>query len=250
MKHTAAFPLLLLVAVAACSTTPTDSSRQDLVVIIAGETQAISDVEGPYGAVSVKSHVVALRVWPDSIDDGIAEANVIVTNESWNTISFGVEDIAIRSGPEEIRVLGKPQMLMALSEPGTVPVETVDGEIDALSERQSSRASRAQQGGGAGSRISGDVGATMMDPAIADAARRAGSPARSSSAAQTANPEERRRAIEEWYLDTVEIYPGDTGVGGISFQLPDTSGPLQLTVSLAGELYTFDLEYVRDALVR
>ena len=84
-----------------------------------------------------------------------------------------------------------------------------------------------------------------MDPAIAEAARLAGSTTQSSSS--PAEIAEKKRAIESWYLDRIEIYPGDTGVGGISLSLPDRSQDLKLSVALYGEVHTFDLRYERQA---
>ena len=49
--------------------------------------------------------------------------------------------------------------------------------------------------------------------------------------------------IRAWYLDTIEVYPGDTGVGGLSIRLPAEDQSLTLTVAVDGEEYQFPLEY-------
>ena len=242
-------PILLLAmgaALAACGSSPTERFAQHLNVAISEGHQPISDVEGPYGAVSVKTHVVALRVWPDSLDDGVAEANVIVTNESWNTIEITIDDIALESTDGRIPVLGKQHMLASLPTPDGTAASAGSRDVELQTEQQSSRAARSIEGAGAGSRQSGDIDGAMMDPAIARAARLAGSAERTSNRpASAADIEQRREVIERWYLDRIEIYPGDTGVGGISFPLPENTQDLQLTVSLYGEVHTFDLEYIR-----
>jgi hypothetical protein len=238
--------LLLSIALTACGTSPTAGFVEQLNVAISRGNQPISDVEGPYGAVSVKTHVVALRVWPDSLADGLAEANIIVTNESWNTIEVTINDIALESASGSLPVLGKPQMLAALSGDSSATAGIGERDIVLQSERQSSHAARSQQGSGGGSRQSGDIEGAMMDPAIAQAARLAGSTGTTSAAASPEEVEQRRQSIEDWYLDRLEIYPGDTGVGGISFPLPANSQDLVLTVSLYGEEHTFDIEYIRE----
>lgn len=49
--------------------------------------------------------------------------------------------------------------------------------------------------------------------------------------------------IRAWYLDTIEVYPGDTGVGGLSIRLPAEDRSLTLTVAVDGDEYQFPLVY-------
>ena len=244
MRHTyIAIASTSIVLLAACGTSPTGQFVQTLNVVLSEETQPISDVEGPFGAVSMKKHAVAVRVWPNGLDDGVADVSIIVTNGGWNTILLSKDDISLQSASGEIAVLGRADMLARLEDPsGTAAVAA--GGVAAVGERQSTQ---AQGGAMVGSRRSGDVAGSMMDPAIADAARRADATRQPSTPELgDATIEERRTAIESWYLDRIEIYPGDSGTGGVSFALPSTSQNFELLVALDGETYSFDLQYLRE----
>ena len=52
--------------------------------------------------------------------------------------------------------------------------------------------------------------------------------------------------IESWYLQRLEIYPGDTGTGAISFALPTDDDKLQIIVEVDSEQYVFELIYDKD----
>ena len=41
----------------------------------------------------------------------------------------------------------------------------------------------------------------------------------------------------------VEVYPGDTGMGGISFALPPGNGVIELEVDVGTESHVFTLQY-------
>ena len=95
-----------------------------------------------------------------------------------------------------------------------------------------------------GTRMSGDIGATAVDPTLMAAARTV--PGAHRQAAATIDEEalaESRAAIDEWYLQSTEIYPGDTAAGGISFALPLSDETLTIVVELAGQSYPFAMRY-------
>ena len=97
-----------------------------------------------------------------------------------------------------------------------------------------------------GTRMSGDIGATAVDPALVAAARSASGTRRQADSRITGEAlAEQRAAIGAWYLQAVEIYPGDTAAGGISFALPATSDDIGVTVSVAGQAYPFQLRFER-----
>ena len=106
----------LLLIVSACATAPverTDGGR--LTVQLAVDQQRITDVEGPYSAVSLKTHKVAVRVWPDGLDDGVADASIFVTNGTWASLQLDSAAIRATSAFGNIDVLGRREMLAGLS---------------------------------------------------------------------------------------------------------------------------------------
>lgn len=232
-------------ALAACATPGNLATPGSLTIPLTGELQAIADVEGPYGAVSYGKHAVAIRVWPDSLDDGLAEITVIVTNGSWNTIEFRMDDVALIANNAEWPMLGKSSMLSRIDAAPADSTSNVTGDIEPLSERESSREVAVGQGGMAGARRGSDAGSIAVDPALAAAARRA-SAGRRPAARQMDGPgvDAQREIISDWYLGTIAIYAGDTGTGGISFPLPDSDTEFELRISIGDEHYVFPLSYL------
>ena len=51
--------------------------------------------------------------------------------------------------------------------------------------------------------------------------------------------------IESWYLQRLEIYPGDTETGAISFALPVDDDRLRIVVEVDSEQHVFELIYTR-----
>ena len=237
--------LACTVGISACGTSPTGRFDQDLVVALSGETQAIADVEGPYGAVLMKKHAVAIRVWPDSMDDGLAEVSVFVTNGSWNTVTVSADDIIVTAGDQETEILGSEEMLARLSGDAEVPNPTSNSGTGPSSDSARLTEAGGFSGAASGSQKSGDTDGSTFNSVISEAAQRASSNRRPNSGSSHQSTEKQREAIEDWYLDRIEIYPGDTGTGGISVPLPNQNESMQIIVRLADETYTFDLEYTR-----
>lgn len=243
--NTLAFALVCTIGLFACGTSPTDRLNQDLIVVLSGNTQAIADVDGPYGGVSMKEHAVAIRVWPDSMDDGLAEVSVFITNGSWNTVTASADDIIVTVGDQESEILGKEEMLARLAGAGaTFTAKGFDGGGPSSdSERLTGAADSS--GAAADSQKSGSSDGSTFNSGISEAAQRASSNRRPTSGSSDQSTEKKLAAIEDWYLDRIDVYPGDTGTGGISIPLPNQSESMQITVRLDGETYTFDLEYTR-----
>ncbi|MDH3442083.1 MAG: hypothetical protein OEM63_15090, partial [Gammaproteobacteria bacterium] len=198
----------------------------------------------PYGAVRYGAHAVAIRLWPDSLDDGLAEITVIVTNGSWNTIALDAHNIGLYLNEDRLAVLGRSSMLARINDSIDEPSPRASVATDSLAERQTTPRSSTPDGGMEGSRLGSEVGAMAVDPALAAAARRANTNRRQTPGqARAGNLEERRATINDWYLETIEIYPGDTRTGGISIAVPDGDADLELHVSIGDEDYVFPIRY-------
>jgi len=236
--------IVALALLVACATPSGTTSSASMSIPLSGRLQAISDVEGPYGAVLYGAHAVAIRLWPDSLDDGLAEITVIVTNGSWNTIALDANNIGLTLNGDTETVLGRSSMLARINDSIDESSPRASVATDSLTERQATPESSTPDGGMEGSRLGSEVGALAVDPALAAAARRANTnrrpvPGRASSR----NLDERRARINDWYLETIEIYPGDTGTGGISIAVPDGDADLELHVSIGDEDYVFPIRY-------
>ena len=188
---------------------------------------------------------MAVRVWPDGLGDGLADLSVVVTNQSWNTVILDPADISVvaeRAGA--IEILDRESMLALIGTAESPEQRTSLRNPGTQSEQRSSRASRAADGAMGGSRMSGDIGSTANDPALVAAARSVpGAEREASPRVDEATLAGQRAAIETWYLQRVEIYPGDTAAGGISFRLPLSSDELQVLVRLSGDTYSFRLRF-------
>jgi len=243
--NTSAFALVCTSGLFACGTSPTDSFNQDLIVVLSGNTQAITDVDGPYGGVSMKEHAVAIRVWPDSMDDGLAEVSVFISNGSWNTLTASADDIIVIVGDQESEILGKEEMLARLAGAGATSTATGFDGGGPSSDSERLTGAAVSSGAAADSQKSGSSDGSTFNSGISEAAQRASSNRRPTSGSSDQYTEQKLAAIEDWYLDRIDVYPGDTGTGGISIPLPNQSESMQITVRLDGETYTFDLEYTR-----
>ena len=239
---------LIAAALAGCAASGDPATgTPHLTVLQTDGTQAIADVEGPYGAVSMKDHAVAIRVWPGGLGDGLADVSIIVTNNSWNTIVLDPDNVSVTTRTAgSLDVLDRAAMLASLETGDSGTERGTDRDIGPLNERRSSQSARAADGSMGGTRMSGDIGATAVDPALMAAARSA--PGTRREARDMRDEEamaESRAAIDEWYLQRSEIYPGDTAAGGISFALPATDEDLTIVVNLAGQSYPFELQFER-----
>lgn len=243
--NTLAVAFVCTIGLFACGTSPTARFNQDLIVVLSGTTQAIKDVDGPYGGVSMKEHAVAIRVWPDSMDDGLAEVSVFITNGSWNTVTVSAADIIVTIGDQESEILGKEDMLARLARAGDTPTATGFGSEGPYSDSERLTGAAVVSGAAADSQKSGSSDGRTFNSGISEAAQRATSNRRPTSGFSDQSLDKKLAAIEDWYLDRIEVYPGDTGTGGISIPLPKQSESMQITVRLNGETYIFDLEYTR-----
>ncbi len=211
---------------------------------LADGLEPIADVAGPHGAVSFGANTVALRVWPDSLDDSLAEFSLIVTNGTWNTLLVTSDDIRLVTAAGEQAVLGKSRMLARLDSPTDPAANDPPPDIAPVTENARSRTSTAISAGAGSRRPVGEAGTLAIDPALSAATRGATSGRRPAGPAQdTASLQNQRATIEEWYLDELEIYPGDTGAGGFSIPVPVGDADFQLHVRIGGELYRFPVSY-------
>ncbi len=204
----------------------------------------ITDVAGPYGAVQFGANAVALRVWPDSLGDNLAEFSLIVTNGTWNTLHVTIDDIRLVTGSGEQAVLGKSRMLAKLESPDDPATDGPPPHTEPMADSARSRTSTATAQGSGSRRPLDQAGTFAIDPALSAATRSASSGRRpTASAPDSANLENQRVTIDEWYLDELEIYPGDTGTGGFSIPVPAGDTDFQLHVRIGGDLYRFPVAY-------
>ena len=240
----AATASLLLIA-SACATVPNeqmDGGR--LTVLLAPDQQAITDVEGPYSAVSLKTHQVAVRVWPDDLDDGIADASIFVTNGTWASLQLDAAAIRAASAFGNIDVLGRREMLARLSATPAESEESSAPDRRRATNEMVTRNIRSPVGEAGGPRMDASLSEAPISGNISGVTSRASASRRREATRSTSSdPVERREAIEAWYLDKVEVYPGDTGMGGISFALPPGNGVIELEVNAGTESHVFALQY-------
>lgn len=215
-----------------------------MTMSLADGLEPITDVDGPYGAVQFGANAVALRVWPESLGDSLAEFSLIVTNRTWNTLQVTVDDIRLVTRAGEQAVIGKSRMLARLEQPTDAAANGTSLDIDPMTEGARPRTSNAATEGSGSRRPVGEAGTLAIDPALSAATRSASSGRRPTGSAQdSASLENQRATIAEWYLDELEIYPGDTGTGGFSIPVPAGDADFQLHVRIGGDLYRFPVEY-------
>lgn len=228
-----------LAALGACAAPSGTVSFGSMTIPPGGPLQAVSDVEGPYSAVRYRTHAVAIRLWPDSLEDGLAELTVIVTNGSWNTITLDVDHIGLFSNGHRMAVHGRESMLaLSMASPGSPAKSETPREIAAARDLPAAQDSQAR------APQNDNIGLDVTDPMLASAAGRASANRRAALAkADTVNADERRELINDWYLETVDIYPGDTGTGGISIAVPGSDAEMELRISIDQEEYMFPISY-------
>ena len=204
---------------------------------------AIAELEGPHGAARYGENAVAIRLWPDSLDDGLAEFTVIVTNNTWNTIVLSADDIRLAVDGKYTPVLGRTGMLARLEgEPGDAGQAVApdsDLAIDARAARSTSVTTSETGTRQAPTGSGGGIDAST----IASAVRGSGGRRPAFESGDSASREEMQDAIDNWYFDTIEIYPGDTGTGGFSIPVPDADADFELQVVLGPETYRYPVEY-------
>ena len=229
----------------ACASTVTAPPPATITIPLTEGLETISDVEGPYGAVRYGDHAVAVRVWPDSLDDGLAELTIIVTNGGWNTVVLDAGSIQVMHDDRTASVLGKSEMLAQLAaQADSVVTATTGRRPDQSGPNEATATSSVPQGSMARGPQNDGFGSVTADPALASAARQVGAGRRPSGLTADATDRSAQRAsVENWYLDVVEIYPGDTATGGISFAVPREDADLELRVNLGNEQYAFPLRY-------
>ena len=226
----------------ACASTVTAPPPGTIMMPLTDGLEAITDVEGPYGAVRYGDHAVAVRVWPDSLDDGLAELSVIVTNGGWNTVVLDAGRIQLVHDDRTAAVLGKSEMLAQLdAQSDSVVTGTAGRRPEQSGPNEATATTSVPQGSMARGPQNNGFGSVTADPALASAARQAGASRRPSGL--TADRSAQRASVEDWYLDVIEIYPGDTAAGGISIAVPREDADLELRVNLGNEQYAFPLRY-------
>lgn len=228
---------------AACAAPDATTPSASMTIPLGDGLQAIADVQGPYGAVNYAKHAVAVRLWPDTLDDTLAELTIIVTNGSWNTISLDVDNIALLANGMASPVLGQTSMLARTNiAAGESPV-SASGNLIPRNDSEGVRDSSAIDNGSAGSRPNSTFGSTSIDPGLAAAVQGANANRRPVSVQSSADLEDQRETIRDWYLESIEIYPGDTGTGGISIPVPEMDADLQLRIRIEDEDYLFPISY-------
>ena len=75
-----------LAALAGCATPQAERPTGSMTMPLIEGQVPIADIEGPFGAARYDENAVAIRIWPDSFDDGLAEFTVIVTNNTFEPI--------------------------------------------------------------------------------------------------------------------------------------------------------------------
>ena len=230
--------LSALLVLTSCASSAPPMPGGTLAVPLSGDMQPIAEVEEPFGAAIYRRHAVAIRIWPDSLDDGLAEVSLYVTNGSWNTLALHFADVTL----EGAEVMGQARMLAYVSnEEVAASPETSSSAVEPA---DTTRTTGRLEGDPSGSRRSGDLNPAATEIAIAGATTRATASRHPPGGGRSArDTSEVVAEIRAWYLDTIEVYPGDTGVGGLSIRLPAEDRSLTLTVAVDGDEYQFPLVY-------
>jgi len=219
----------------ACASAPVPPTGKLEMRLLPGQSP-VADVEGPYAAYSRLGHGVVLRLWPGRIDDGRAELSIIVRNTDLDKIRLNIADIVASGETGPVDVDGEEEML---------------ARFDAEPARRTTLPSFGAAFGSLG-------GGTALDPGTTDGVIKLEAPSstysvsrsdsaadREDSAATQRNRQTRRAQIADWYLGSMEIEPGGTGVGGISMLLPETSQTIILNVGVDSEDHEFALLFER-----
>ncbi len=220
----------------ACATAPPAPAGPVERRLLPGQSP-VAEVDGPYAAYSRVGHGVVVRVWPDSIGDGTVDLSIIVRNTDLDTIRLMIADIVATGETGPVQINGEEEMLARFD---AEPVRrTISPSFNAALGSLSSATS---------STLSTTDGVVKLD-----------APTRSYSVSRSDTPDDleddeaiqedrqaRRAQIAAWYLGSMEIEAGETGVGGISMSLPETGQTIILNVDVDSEDHEFALVFERD----
>ena len=111
-------PLLALITMThcvACASTPPAPTGTVELRLLPGQAP-VGDVDGPYAAYSRVGHGVVLRVWPESISDGMVDLSVIVRNTDLETIRLSTSDVVATGDAGPVEILGEEKMIARFDE--------------------------------------------------------------------------------------------------------------------------------------
>lgn len=199
----------------------------------APDQQAVDGIDPGEAALSKKKAAVVLRLWPANLEDGLVDASIIVANTGWDRLQISRDDLSVTSASGQARLLGAEEML-ARARRGAPQRALPRSASAALSSVAGSLSSEVGTADGV---VKGSPVASTYSVTSGGRDEESGA----NSGDDSALGDEERARITAWYLDTMLIPPGETGTGGITIELPPGSEALTVTVSVAGELHTFEL---------
>jgi hypothetical protein len=221
----------------ACATAPPAPTGTVELRLLPGQSP-IAEVDGPYAAYSRVGHGVVVRIWPDSIGDGTVDLSIIVRNTDLDKIRLMTADIVATGETGPIQINGEEEMLARFD------AEPVRRTISPSFNAALGSLSRATT-----STLSTSDGVVKLDaPTRSYSVSRSDTPDYDDLEEDEAIQEDRqaRRAqIAAWYLGSMEIEAGETGVGGISMSLPETGQTIILNVDIDSEDHEFALVFER-----
>lgn len=217
----------------ACAVTPPAPTGTVEMRLLPGQSP-VADVDGPYAAYSRVGHGVIVRVWPESINEGMVDLNVIVRNTDLETIQLSTGDIVANGDTGPVEILGEEKMVARFDE-GTTR-RRVSAAIMS--------APFAFGGGAAGDTSTTDGVIKHETPTSTYSVSSGASPGDNEDENANVSARRAQRAqIAEWYLGTIDIEPGETVASGIGMRLPDTSQTIILNMDVDSEDHEFALIY-------
>jgi hypothetical protein len=228
-------PLLLFVATIACiacAATPPPPSGTLEMRLLPGQSP-VAEVDGPYAAYSRIGHGVVLRVWPETMRDGAVDISVIVRNTELDTIRLNSADVTGSGETGPVEIAGETEVLARFD---AEPFRPRGSQGDVMVRETFS-------------------GGSLYDGNVNDGAVKVQAPSSTYSTSRGREAEDdelrqdreaQRARLAEWYLDSIEIEPGETAAGGVSLTLPETSQTIILNVDIDSEGHEFALVFERD----
>lgn len=213
-----------MLLVAACATAPAPVAAGKVEMRLLPGQSRVAEIDGPYAVFSRIGHGVLLRVWPDSIADGLVDMTVIVRNGELDSINLDSANIVARGETGPLTIYGRDAML-ARFDAGSV-------------RRRMPGASIAVRPTGGNT---GELETFSDSSALETAPIETGEPEQEDDRSRAAQ----RSQIAAWYLGRLDIAPGQTVTGGLSLQLPEASQTILVNVLIDQEDHEFALLFER-----
>jgi hypothetical protein len=238
--------ILLASALGACASQPPVGDVKVLVRV----DQVAWKGANEYSAASAKKHNVGIRIWEANFDNGAADCTIWVKNNGSRPIRLGTENIRLEGMHGALPILGKAEMIAQLNK--EIEQKSIGSsltgiaEVLAASNKGTSTHTGTFEGDTEYGPVQGTYAGTSHDPNAAAAARETAVHNQQDREATIRTEQRRRRAdVDRFYFDEIDITPGSERFGGFRFNLPKKNQNLKIGVAIDGEIYSFDLRYVR-----